>query len=91
MPHGCTHCGVGHIDPDDLSAISRVCRENGFQLHAHVIGDGALDEILKAWGSGPSRHPPDLLAHLQVVRPEQVPRIVASGAAAVFSPFWAQV
>jgi predicted amidohydrolase YtcJ len=65
----------------------------GFQLHAHVIGDGAtrqfldtLDVVIAANGVRDRR---PQLAHLEVVDPEDWPRFAALGAYANFQMQWA--
>jgi predicted amidohydrolase YtcJ len=65
----------------------------GFQLHAHVIGDGAtrqfldtLEAVIEANGSRDRR---PQLAHLEVVHPDDWPRLAALGAHANFQMLWA--
>lgn len=65
-----------------------------FQIHCHVIGDkaaqAALDALEAAWevnGAWPSLHQ---LAHVQVVRPEDVPRFGKLGVMANIQPLWAR-
>jgi predicted amidohydrolase YtcJ len=60
----------------------------GFQLHAHVIGDGAarqfldtVEAVIEANGASDRR---PQLAHLEVVDPEDWPRFAALGAHANF-------
>lgn len=66
----------------------------GFQIHVHSIGDGAVRAALDGLeiarernGAWDSRHQ---LAHLQVVAPEDIPRFRQLGALANFQPLWAQ-
>lgn len=65
----------------------------GLQLHAHVIGDAAtrqfLDalEVVIATNGRRDRRP--LLAHLEVVDPEDFPRFAELGALADFQLAWA--
>lgn len=65
----------------------------GFQLHAHVIGDAAtrqfLDavEVVAATNGRRDRRP--LLAHLEVVDPQDFPRLAELGALADFQLAWA--
>lgn len=65
-----------------------------FQIHAHVIGDGALRAALDALeaaqlanGKWPSLHQ---LAHVQCVDPADVPRLRELGAMANIQPLWAR-
>lgn len=66
----------------------------GFQIHVHSIGDGAVRAALDGLeiarernGAWDSLHQ---LAHLQVVAPEDIPRFRQLGALANFQPLWAQ-
>jgi predicted amidohydrolase YtcJ len=65
-----------------------------FQIHVHVIGDkavrAALDGLEAARhvnGAWPSLHQ---LAHVQVVRPEDIPRFAALGVMPNIQPLWAR-
>jgi len=65
-----------------------------YQLHVHVIGDGAtrvaLDDIEAARaanGTWPSLHQ---LAHVQVIDPADIPRLRALGVVANIQPLWAR-
>lgn len=66
----------------------------GFQIHVHSIGDGAVRAALNGLemarernGVWDSRHQ---LAHLQVVDPADIPRFRQLGALANFQTLWAQ-
>lgn len=65
-----------------------------YQLHVHVIGDGAtrvaLDDIeaaRRANGAWPSLHQ---LAHVQVIDPADIPRLRELGVVANIQPLWAR-
>jgi predicted amidohydrolase YtcJ len=65
-----------------------------YQLHVHVIGDGAtriaLDDIEAARtanGAWPSLHQ---LAHVQVIDPADIPRLRELGVVANIQPLWAR-
>lgn len=65
-----------------------------FQIHAHVIGDGAVRAALdgleagrRANGAWPAFHQ---LAHIQSIDPADVGRLSALGATANIQPFWAR-
>lgn len=65
-----------------------------FQIHAHVIGDGAarvaldgIEAALAANGRWPSLHQ---VAHLQLTSPADIPRLAALGAMANIQPLWAR-
>lgn len=65
----------------------------GVQLHAHVIGDGAVRQWLDVLDAVVAAHGPrdrrPLLAHLEVVDPADVPRFQALGALADLQLLWA--
>jgi len=87
------------LDPDALDAIVRRLDAEGFAIHVHVMGDGAvraaLDAIERAIaandaaanGARDRRHQ---LAHVGVADPADIPRFATLGVAADFSPIWAQ-
>lgn len=65
-----------------------------FQIHIHVIGDGAtraafdcLEAARKANGAWPSLHQ---LAHVQMIDPADIPRFRQLGAVANIQPLWAR-
>jgi predicted amidohydrolase YtcJ len=65
----------------------------GFQVHIHAIGDRAVRESLNAFeaareanGVTDNRHH---IAHLEVIRPEDIPRFRELGVAANFTGYWA--
>jgi predicted amidohydrolase YtcJ len=85
--------GNSFVEPRVLNdAVTRLDAD-GFQVHFHALAERAVRECLNAIESarranGPSdgRH---LLAHIQVVHPEDVPRFRALGAVANAQPLWA--
>ena len=81
----------GHNQVKDLFAAFDAER---FQIHVHVIGDGALRAALdglqaarEANGAWPSLHQ---LAHVQCLDPADVPRFRDLGAMANIQPLWAR-
>jgi predicted amidohydrolase YtcJ len=94
-PCGCgtTGSGLSFVDPDLLPGYVTELDQHGFQVHFHALGDRAVREALDALAAaraanGPAGHR-HLLAHLQVVHPEDVPRFAAVGAGACIQPLWA--
>lgn len=87
------HCGLSYVGGDALrSAVVRLDVE-GFQVHMHAIGDGAVRDALDAVeaaravnGARDARHH---VAHLQVVHPDDVPRFGALDVVANIQPVWA--
>lgn len=85
--------GLSMLEPDRLNRAVAQLDAHGFQLHFHAIGDRALTEILDALeharktnGDTGLRHH---IAHLQVVRPEDVSRFRGLGVTATIQPLWA--
>lgn len=72
-----------------LAQVARALDDRGFQLHFHALGDGAVRQALDALEGLPPRDRRAILAHLQLVAPEDVPRFASLGAVASFSPLWA--
>ena len=72
--------------------VTRLDRE-GFQLHMHAIGDGAvrqaLDAIAAADGANGRRDRRAHLAHVQLVDPADQPRFAALGVVVNMQPLWA--
>jgi predicted amidohydrolase YtcJ len=85
--------GLAFVDPKELDdAVIRLDRE-GFQVHFHAIGDGAvrqaLDAVRAAIGANGRRDARHHIAHLQVVHPDDVPRFAVLGVVANGQPLWA--
>jgi predicted amidohydrolase YtcJ len=81
-------------DPVQINALFTALDAARFQIHVHAIGDLAaraaldgLEAAMQANGRWPSLHQ---LAHLQVVHPDDIPRIAALGAMANVQPLWAR-
>lgn len=65
--------------------------DNGFDVHAHAIGDAAIDEVLNAYKYGQTEADRDYrnaITHLQIVVPEHVERMKAMKVVAVVNPYW---
>jgi predicted amidohydrolase YtcJ len=90
--HATDRSGIFFIDPDELKPIVRRLSGEGFQLHFHALGDGAVTAGLDALAELPAaeraagRHH---LAHLQFIKPSDMDRFAALGAVANFQPLWA--
>jgi predicted amidohydrolase YtcJ len=90
--HDTGHHGNFFIDPDELKSIVRRLSGEGFQLHFHALGDGAVTAGLDALATLPAaereagRHH---LAHLQFIAPGDRDRFRDLGAVANFQPLWA--
>ncbi len=90
--HETGHSGNLFIDPAELKSIARRLSGEGFQLHFHALGDGAVTTGLDALATLPAaeraaaRHH---LAHLQFIKPSDLGRFAELGAVANFQPLWA--
>ena len=85
--------GIPMIDPEYMADVVSMLDAEGFQVHFHALGDGAvryaLDAVEKALednGDSDRRHH---LSHLQVIHPDDIPRFAELGAVANFQPAWA--
>jgi predicted amidohydrolase YtcJ len=92
LPHAHDHTGNLFLDPDVMREAVAILDADGFQVHFHALGDRAVHLALdtlealpqERWGLG--RHH---LAHIQLVRPEDIGRFARLGAVANFQPLWA--
>ncbi|MFL4474874.1 amidohydrolase [Paeniglutamicibacter sp. MACA_103] len=85
--------GLRYLSREVLGAVAIALDAAGFDLHLHVIGDGAarmgldaLEAARAANGVGSGRHH---LAHLQVIHPEDVARFGALGLSINAQALWA--
>jgi len=84
--------GPMFVEPDRLrSVVTRLDAER-FQVHIHAIADrsarqalNAIEEAQRVNGTGGGRH---TLAHLQLLDPEDMPRLRMLGVTANMSPLW---
>lgn len=90
-PHS---CGLPNWSPEALAEAVRAFAADGHQIHVHAIGDGgvrmALDAIEHAQAElGPLRRP--VIAHTQLVDPDDRSRFAELGVIANFEPLWARL
>jgi predicted amidohydrolase YtcJ len=85
--------GKSFIEPGALKRHVTALDASGFQCHFHAIGDRGVHESLdaveaarRANGWNDLRHH---IAHIQMIRPEDVPRFRGVGAVANAQPLWA--
>lgn len=65
--------------------------DDGFDVHAHAIGDAAIDEVLNAYEYGQTETDRDYrnaITHLQIAVPEHIERMKAMKVVAVTNPYW---
>jgi len=84
--------GLSMFEPKLLNEIVAALDGEGFQVHIHADGDGALRESLDAFafaqeknGKRDSRHQ---VAHLELVHPDDIPRLRKLGVIANVQPMW---
>ncbi|WP_345752800.1 amidohydrolase [Microbacterium rhizophilus] len=81
--------GRSFVEPGLLAEASRALTDAGFRVHYHSLGDRAVREALDAIeATGDMVRP--VLAHLQVVHPDDIPRFAAADAIASIQPLWAR-
>jgi len=80
------------LAPGRLGRVVAHLDAEGFQVHVHALGDGAvrasldaLAEARRVNGVRDSRH---MLAHLAIIDPADLPRFKALGVVANMSPLW---
>lgn len=82
--------GDSLIAPDVLDEVVRALQDAGFDMHFHTMGDRALTEVLDALEAGEQpgefRHQ---IAHLQSVRPSDIPRFAPLNVTANIQALWA--
>ncbi len=85
--------GLLMVPLEDMMAAVPLLDAAGFQIHIHAIGDGtvryALDAIEKARETNGVRDARPLIAHTQLVHPDDIGRFVELQTIATFSPYWA--
>ncbi len=88
-------CGLPVWQPRELAAAAAAFDADGFRLHIHAIGDAAVRAALDAVEhvtevNGPRDRRP-VVAHTQLVHPDDLPRFAALGVVANFEPLWTQL
>ncbi len=88
--------GLAFVERDLLLAALPLLDQAGFGVHLHAIGDRAVRDSLDAVAAAvaarrgrPAPVAPHQIAHLQVVRPDDVPRFGALQVVATAQPLWA--
>ncbi len=84
--------GVLFLDPERLERVVTRLDAEGFKVHVHALGDGAVRAALDAFaearrvnGVRDSRH---TLAHLALIDAAELPRFKALGVVANMAPLW---
>lgn len=95
---GCGHetdnFGISFLDREVLKEVVATVDSFGLQAHFHALGDqavtDALDAVEHARRSNRGSYARHTLAHLQMVRPADVPRFAELDAVANLQPLWAR-
>ncbi|HEX9993087.1 MAG TPA: amidohydrolase [Acidimicrobiales bacterium] len=91
-PHS---CGLPNWPAEELAEAVAAFDAAGFQVHVHAIGDGGIRAALDAVEHAAARNGPrdrrPVIAHTQVVHPDDLPRFAKLGVIANFEPLWAQL
>jgi len=85
--------GIPMVEPELLKQAVTKLDAEGFQVHFHAIGDGAVRQALDAVeaaraanGNLGHRHH---ISHIQLIHPDDQPRFRKLGVVANFQPLWA--
>ncbi len=89
----CSH-GIANWPPDELAEAVTAFDADRFGVHIHAIGDAAVRSALHAVDRADRANGPRdrraVIAHVQVVQPDDLGRFVPLGVVANFEPLWAQ-
>ena len=86
--------GLPAFTDEQLNKWIPLFEKHGFQVHAHTIGDAAVDKVLTALETSreinakPNDRP--FLIHCYLIDPADYPRIKAAGATVNFTMLWRQ-
>ncbi len=85
--------GKPNLGPEAFRELATALDREGFQIHIHAIGDrgirDSLDALEAARRSNGPRDARPLLAHIELIEPEDIPRFRRLGVVADFQPLWA--
>jgi len=86
-------CGLPAWPAEELAAAVAAFDADGFDVHVHAIGDAAIRDALDAVERAVTTHGPrdrrHVIAHTQLVAPDDLPRFAALGVIANLEPLWA--
>lgn len=85
--------GIPMIEPSFLKDVVKALDAEGFQVHFHAIGDGAIRQALDAIEAAQHQNSGARLrhhiSHLELIDPADIPRFASLGVIANFQPLWA--
>lgn len=86
------HRGNPTFEPETLNKLVVALDREGFQIHVHALGDRAarmaLDAFEKARDANGPRDSRHMIAHAQLIHPDDIPRFKQLGVIANFQPYW---
>lgn len=81
------------FDPGEFAKIAIAADKRGMLVHVHAIGDQAVTEALNGMEAARKTNGdsglPHTITHLQLIRPEDIPRFHELGVIASFQLYWA--
>eukprot|EP00727_Mastigamoeba_balamuthi_P011852 m51a1_g729 hypothetical protein (453) ;mRNA; f:469805-471489 len=80
--------GLANYTQEYLNRTVQDLERAGFQVHVHAIGDRAVTMALNAFEGAAGRDLRHHIAHLQLIREDDLPRFAELGVTATFSPVW---
>ena len=87
--------GMPRWDDDELADAAVAADEAGLQIHVHAIGDAAvrssLDALAEVLRRNGERHRRHVVAHSQLLAPEDLGRYAELGVIANVEPAWCQL
>jgi len=83
-------CGTPLWSQVQLNKIALAAAANGFIVHAHAIGDGAVEQVIQAYECAAEKYPGlnHAITHLQVMNRSQIRRMARTCIHAVVNPYW---
>ncbi len=83
--------GLAVTSPDELWELAVAADRAGFPLAVHAIGDRAVRDVIAVLSEFPStapsgRRPPHRIEHVQLIHPDDLPRLARHGIAASVQP-----
>jgi predicted amidohydrolase YtcJ len=81
------------FDPPEFAKIAAAADKQGMIVHVHAIGDQAVTEALNGIAAARKANGdsglPHTITHLQLIRPDDIPRFRELGVIASFQLYWA--
>lgn len=81
--------GLWVTEPDVLAKGVEAAVAHGWQVATHAIGDAGIGSVLDAYLAAEARHPGDhrlRVEHLQILAPDDLPRLIQAHAIASMQP-----